>query len=117
MKKFLTVIMSFMLMILGMASLVGCKGNDGGMIQIYMPDGAPALAMSKLMHDNNQFDVEIDYTVVSSSNIANTILNKTADIAILPVNAASKILGDTYKIVATVTNGNLYVVNYKNPSA
>ena len=117
MKKVLTVIMSFMLMIFGMVSLVGCKDTDGGIIHIYMPDGAPALAMSKLMYDNNQFDAEIDYTVVSSSNISNTILNKTADIAILPVNAASKILGNDYKIVATVTNGNLFVVGNKNISS
>ena len=114
MKNFLTIIMSLMLMILGVTSIVGCKDDNREKIQIYMPDGAPALSMSKLMNDNNQFDIEVGYTVVASSNIANTILNKTADIAILPVNAASKILGDTYKIVATVTNGNLFVVGNKD---
>jgi ABC-type amino acid transport substrate-binding protein len=117
MKKFFTIILSLMLMVIGGISLVGCKDNNEQVINIYMPDGAPALSMSKLMYDNDQFDTEVNYTVVSSSNIANTILNKTADIAILPVNAASKILGDNYKIVATVTNGNLFVVGNKNISS
>lgn len=114
MKRLLTIVLSAMFLLLGLTSAIACKDNNDDVIQIYMPDGAPALAMSKLMHDNNQFDMEVNYTVLASSNIANTILNKTADVAILPVNAASKILGDNYKIVATVTNGNLYVVGNKD---
>ena len=114
MKRLLTIVLSAMLLLFGLTSAIACKDNNDNIIQIYMPDGAPALAMSKLMHDNNQFDMEVNYTVLASSNIANTIVNKTADIAILPVNAASKILGDNYKIVATVTNGNLYVVGNKD---
>ena len=117
MKKFLTIILSLMLMVFGLTAVVGCKDDGDITIQIYCPDGAPALAISKMIYDDNQFDTRVDYTVVSASNIANTILNKTADIAILPVNAASKILGDNYKIVATVTNGNLFVVGNKDISS
>lgn len=106
-----------MLMVFGLAAVVGCKDDGDITIQIYCPDGAPALAISKMIYDDNQFDTKVDYTVVSASNIANTILTKTADIAILPVNAASKILGDNYKIVATVTNGNLFVVGNKDISS
>lgn len=117
MKKFLTIILSLMLMVFGLTAVVGCKDDGDITIQIYCPDGAPALAISKMIYDDNQFDTKVDYTVVSASNIANTILTKTADIAILPVNAASKILGDNYKIVATVTNGNLFVVGNKDISS
>ena len=111
MKKFLTIVLSLMLCVFGFTSVVGCKDNtDNNTLYVYMPDGAPALAMSKLLYDNNQFGSKVDYTVVDSSNISNYILNKTADIAVIPVNMASKILGTTYKVVATVTNGNLYIV-------
>lgn len=113
MKKFVTIIMSLMLCVFGLTSVVGCKDGDGGndnTIYVYMPDGAPALAMSKLLNDNEQFGEKIDYSVVSSSNISNYIINKSADIAVIPVNMASKILGDDYKIIATATNGNLYIV-------
>ena len=112
MKKIVTLIMSLMLCVLGLTGVVGCKDNNDGdnTLYVYMPDGAPALAMSKLLNDDNQFGTKIDYTVVASSNISNYIINKTADIAVIPVNMASKILGDDYKIIATVTNGNLYIV-------
>ena len=87
-------------------------------LNIYMPDGAPALAMSKLMHENIDFGFDTKYTVVASSNIANYIIQKKADIAIIPINAASKILNDgqDYKIVSAVTNGNLYIVGNRNIS-
>ncbi len=112
MKKIVTIFMSLMLCVFGLISVVGCKDGDGGdnTLYVYMPDGAPALAMSKILNDNAQFGAEIDYTVVASSTISNYIINKSADIAVIPVNMASKILGDSYKIVATVTNGNLYIV-------
>ena len=113
MKKFVTILLTLMLCVFGLTSVVGCKDNDGGddnTLYVYTPDGAPALAMSKLLNDNNQFGLEIDYSVVASSNISNYIINKSADIAVVPVNMASKILGNNYKIIATVTNGNLYIV-------
>ena len=56
--------------------------------------------------------------MVAASNISNYILNKTADIAIMPINMASKIIdnGASYKICATVTNGNLYIVGSEDIS-
>ena len=63
MKKFFTILLSLMLMVIGGISLVGCKDNNEQVINIYMPDGAPALSMSKLMYDNDQFDTEVNYTV------------------------------------------------------
>ncbi len=110
--------MSLFLSVCSLFGLTACGDEDpaDNTIHIYMPDGAPALAMSKLMYENNQFSDEIDYTVVSSSNIANYILDKSADMAVIPVNMATKILGDgtDYKVVATLTNGNLYIVGNKN---
>lgn len=97
---------------------VACIGTNDT-LNIYMPDGAPALAMSKLMHEDISFGFDTRYTVVASSNIANAIIQKKADIAIMPINAASKILndGNDYKIVSAVTNGNLYIVGNRDISS
>lgn len=117
MKKLLTFCVALILCVFTGFSFAGC-GEDEININIYMPDGAPALAMAKLMYDDNDFGEDVDYNVVASSNISNYILQKKADVAILPINMASKILGDgeNYKVVATVTNGNLYIVSNKDIS-
>ena len=112
MKKILKLFVAIIVCIMTSIGLCACKTESDKTLSIYMPDGAPALAMSKLMYDNNDFGYDVDYNVVASNNIANCVITNTADIAILPINAASKILkdGENYKIVATVTNGNLYIV-------
>lgn len=117
MGKLIRMLTALVLSVFMGVGLVGC--GDEMDIEIYMPDGAPALAMAKLMHDDNEFGVDVDYNVVSSNNISNYIIQKRADIAILPINAASKILkdGEAYKVLATVTNGNLYIVGNKDISS
>jgi NitT/TauT family transport system substrate-binding protein len=115
MKKIYKLLLVIMLCISSICGLSACKyDEDSDVYKIFMPDGAPALSMAKLMYDSSIFDYDVEYSVVASNNISNCIIQKTADIAILPVNAASKILGDNYRIVATVTNGNLYVVSSDN---
>ena len=118
MRKIIKIIVSIVLCLFCGIGFVGCKDNDEK-LSIYMPDGAPALAMSKLMYENKDFGKDTEYHVVSASNISNYILNKSADIAIMPINMASKITGDgeSYKICATVTNGNLYVVGSEDISS
>ena len=118
MKRVLNVLLICIIMVFSAVSLVAC-GNSEDKIYVYMPDGAPALAMSKLMYDNVQLKGETQYTIVPASNIGNYIINKKADVAVIPVNMASKLLGngENYKIVATVTNGNLYLVGNEDISS
>ena len=83
---------------------------------VYAPDGAPALALAKLMHDNATFgDCQFNYNVVGASTIQTYVnpQNPTADICVLPSNLASKLLGNgqTYKMLGTVTNGNLFLLS------
>ena len=84
-------------------------------VEIYMPDGAPALALAKLMAEENDFSqASVTYNVVPSESIASYVngANPAADICVLPVNAAAKLLGngEKYKMLGTVTNGNLYLL-------
>jgi ABC-type nitrate/sulfonate/bicarbonate transport system substrate-binding protein len=84
-------------------------------VNVYMPDGAPALALAQLMAENMQFDNTVNYNVVVASTITSKVSGTTpdADICVLPSNAASKILGNNknYTMLGTVTNGNLYILS------
>lgn len=116
MKKIYNLLIAIVLCFSSVFCIAGCKDSDSE-FNFYIPDGAPALAMAKLIYEDNHFGYDdVDYEVVSSSNIGNCILQKKADVAILPVNMASKILNDgkEYKVIATVTNGNLYIVGNKD---
>lgn len=82
---------------------------------VYMPDGAPALAMAKLMHEDSADD-GFHYKVVAPATIASRVTNKdesaNADFCVLPVTAASKLLGsgERYQMLGVVTHGNLYLI-------
>ena len=96
----------------------GCKPQvPEEEITIYMPDGAPALALAKLMYEDVEGD-GVTYKVVDSSLIASKVTNKNddaknADFCIMPVTAASKLLGtgEKYTMLGTVTHGNLYLLS------
>lgn len=111
MKRLLAIILSAITVLATSLFISGC-GQTPDTFDIYMPDGAPALALSKLMVDDEKLGVDAKYHVVTSSTIRNYIVNESADIAILPVTAATKLCGngDKYKILASVTNGNIFVI-------
>ncbi|MBQ7924658.1 MAG: hypothetical protein IJ329_05080, partial [Clostridia bacterium] len=51
----------------------GCKDEtDGEDITVYMPDGAPALALSGLMHEDTEDD-GVSYFVVNAAQIASKV--------------------------------------------
>lgn len=93
-------------------ALVGCADDGGDGVRkfdVYMPDGAPAIAMSALMHDGYY---ATDFTVVQSSTISMRVASGDADLAILPVNAAAALYngGKKIKMLSVQTHGNLYFV-------
>lgn len=83
---------------------------------VFMPDGAPALALAQLMSTNANFgDSTFNYNVVAASTIQTKVTGETpeADICVLPSNLASKLLGNgqKYKMLGTVTTGNLFLLS------
>lgn len=80
--------------------------------KIFMPDGAPALSMAKFMNENR---TGCTFNVVEASTIATYVTgaNPVADLCVLPLNAASKLLGtgEKYTMLGTVTHGNLYLLS------
>ena len=118
MKKILGIILSVVLMA-AMFTFVACntpeEKPENVSISVVAPDGAPALSLAKLMHENNQFGAKFNYSIIDATNITSHVTGagEKADVALIPVNAASKILGsgNEYKGVAVVTHGNLYMLS------
>ncbi|MCH5161111.1 MAG: ABC transporter substrate-binding protein [Clostridiales bacterium] len=90
--------------------LMSCgEKKSGSSYKLYMPDGAPAIAVSALM--SKGFD-DTEFTVVQATAIAQFVANGTADLAIMPINAAAKLYNDGVgiKMLSVNTHGNLYLV-------
>lgn len=90
-----------------------------GKVSVYAPDGAPALGLAGLMAEDDFYSgVEMEYNIVDSSTIMTYVTgtDPKADICVLPVNVAVKLLGsgENYKLVGTLTHGNLYIVSTNN---
>ncbi len=113
MKKFLTTLLSLALFIIS-PFLVSCK-KEPASYTVYAPDGAPAVAIAKLIKDKENFglNAEFSYNVVTSQEIASSITVKGADIVVMPVNAATKVFNKNggYKLGAVITHGNFYLLS------
>ena len=115
MKKFLTKLFAGLLSLTAVFGLAACNGEDKGdgkvKASFYTPDGAPALAIAKMIDG----DKEVSYNVVKANTIATFVTGEEpkADFCILPITAASKLLGtgEKYTMLATVTHGNLYLLS------
>ncbi|MDE5593546.1 MAG: ABC transporter substrate-binding protein [Clostridiales bacterium] len=93
----------------GKGSTGGEQSNVKGTVHVYMPDGAPAIALAALMDSGyNGFD----FTVVPSTEIAGAVSSRTADMAIMPIDAAATLYNNGADIVmlSVNTHGNLYMV-------
>ena len=84
---------------------------------VYAPDGAPALSLAQLMSEDMQFGEgnTVTYNVVAASSIQTFVTGEEpqAELCVLPVNAAAKLLGkgEVYQMLGTVTHGNIYVLS------
>ena len=84
-----------------------------------VPDGAPALAISKFIVEEENFvdGATFNYNVVNAESISNYMNGQqgTADFIIMPLNSATLNYANQYKMVSVITHGNLYLM-YKNDS-
>lgn len=115
MKRFISVL--FAAAVCGGAVLgVAACGEEPSVapVSVYAPDGAPALALANAVNECKG-DATYDFHIVSSNVIAQQVTGESpvADVCILPVNAASKTIGNgqVYQMLGTVTNGNMYFLS------
>lgn len=110
MRKFFTFLLSLVLAVSSL-SLFACEDNAS--LSLYAPDGAPALSVARLLIDKDAVK-GVEVNIVSASTISSFVTGEElkADIAILPVNVASKMLGGAknYQMLGVVTNGNLFLM-------
>lgn len=116
MKRITSILLSA-ITVMGTLGFVGCTPKEetqAPAVQIYMPDGAPALSMAKFMANDTDSDGK-EYHVVEAGTINAYITGRDpkADLCVLPLNAASKLLGsgESYQMLGTVTHGNLYLIS------
>ncbi len=111
MKKFLAFLATAILTVVCALGVSACNNNGGGdgKLSVYVPDGAPAISVATLANSDT-FDVHvIDANIITTKVTGSSPI---ADIAIMPVNAAVKLLGNgnTYRMLGTVTHGNLFLL-------
>lgn len=110
MKKILLFLVTVVLTVACALGVTACnKSDDGGKLSVYVPDGAPALSVATLSESP---DFNVNVIDAGTINTKVTGENPQADIAIMPLNAAVKLLGngEKYKMLGTVTHGNLFLL-------
>ena len=112
-----------MAILVGFCLIVGCIyalfdnfGKGKSEITVFMPDGAPALSMAKLLAEDTAND-RVTYTVVSATGIEARVsyadMKKNADVCVLPITDASLHIGDgeNYQLLGVVTHGNFFLIS------
>lgn len=110
-KRVLTFVLVIVLT-LGIVAFSACNKDEEG-YTLVAPDGAPALAIACLGDKVSTSDTiyTLNKKIIPASNIGAEALQ--SDLAIVPANLAAKIYneGADIKILAVVTNGNLFVTS------
>lgn len=108
-------IVSILLAVLIVAAGISCGKAAKDTVNIYAPDGAPALALAYAISKDEEED-GVEYSVVNAQAVAAFVSNKdgekNADICVLPVNLAAKLLGggEKYRLLGVATHGNLFLL-------
>lgn len=94
-------------------AFAGCEDHKDKGYTLVAPDGAPALAIADL---NSTIDTDNNSYKIKKSVVASTMIGTEAlksDLAIVPANLAAKMCnaGNDIRLLAVVTNGNLYLMS------
>lgn len=109
MKKILFVLLCFISI-----GLCSCSKKDSvpETVQVYLPDGTPALALTKILDNGFSYqDVKTNIEIVQASEIAARVSQESCDLAIMPTTAAATLFDKGVKLKLASVNvfGNLYI--------
>ena len=98
------------------ASAASEKGGGSGTLELYVPDGAPALAVAKFIAEKDTLTVagyKIEVNIVPANQIGAHMAKGDGDIVIMPANAGVNLImkGAEYKFVCSNTRGILYMIS------
>ena len=113
MKK---VIVLFVALALLAGIFAGCAKEE---IVCYVPDGAPSLAVAKIIADGKIGDTKVTTHITTGEDVVAKCASGEADMAILPSNAAVKICSQRsdYRMFSVNVYGLLYVVGTRQVSS
>ncbi len=124
MKKKLSLLLVFVLLLSVVSTLIACKGGEqldtDTPVRISVLNGTTGFGIAQLWDAKNQGNLELNYQVkveTDASVINAALINKDIDIAALPTNAASVLYNRTsggITVLALNTLGVLYVVENGN---
>ncbi len=111
MKKLLCVLLSIATLFTCLFSLTACGEKEA--IELYVPDGAPALSIANLLEEGVTLDGRpVNVTIGTGAEVKTALSGGKADIAILPTNACATLYngGLDIKMLSVQTWGLLYLV-------
>ncbi len=116
MKRLFAGIAACVLLCTAAVGFAACEKEKPSELNVYAPDGAPALALLNAIAEEEKLEESnFDFDIVSADTIVAKVTgnNPVADICVLPVNAAAKVLGKgtVYQMLGTVTQGNLFFLS------
>jgi len=89
-----------------------CVGEEKGIVNLYVPDGAPALATAKLLQYKILENMRLNIVITTGANVQSKIMSGEASLAVCPTNMAASLYnkGVKYKLVSANLFGLLYLV-------
>lgn len=125
MKKFVAVMLAVLTLAVGFVTFAACKddkkpqgGGENVTVNVYLPDGTPALALAKAMTEGVSAEgYDVDFKIIAAGNIGKVFAATNADLAIMPtIGAATNYTkGVGIQLVSTNVFGNLYIVGVNAP--
>ncbi|MCH5152691.1 MAG: PhnD/SsuA/transferrin family substrate-binding protein [Clostridiales bacterium] len=108
MKKYLAILVAIIL-IASVCAMCACNDNK---LTLYVPDGAPALSVAKIVNDKAVGKQAVDTVVTTGEEVVAKCSNGEADMAVLPTNAAVNICKkrNDYLLFSVNVYGVLYIV-------
>ena len=110
MRKYLAILIVVTL-IISVCAFAACDNNNEE-LTLYVPDGAPALSVAKIISDGKVGSHKVTTAVTTGEAVIAKCASGEADLAVLPTNAALKICNtrNDYRIFSVNVYGVLYVV-------
>ena len=112
-KKYLAILVAIMLLV-SVCAMCACndKPNQPKQITMYVPDGAPALSVAKIISDKAVGDTTVSTVITTGEEVVAKCGSGEADMAVLPTNAAVNVCTkrNDYLLFSVNVYGVLYIV-------
>ena len=108
MKKYLALLVALVLLV-SVCAMCACNKEE---ITLYVPDGAPALSVAKIINDKSVGRQPVSTVVTTGEEVVAKCSSGEADMAVLPTNAAVNICSkrSDYLLFSVNVYGVLYIV-------